>query len=51
MLHNIVVGLMEKERAMNGEPNPTMIEAYDMIQDWQMERVAEIRTMQQMARE
>ena len=51
MLHNLVVGLIEKERAMNGEPPAGMLEAYDLIHEWQIERVSDVRAMIQLARE
>lgn len=49
MLHTAVVNLIEEERRTQGEPPPGMMEAYDMIHEWQMERVAEVRTEIQMA--
>lgn len=49
MLHTAVVGLIEEERRVHGDPPPGMMEAYDMIHEWQMERVTEVRTEIQMA--
>ena len=51
VLHTAVTNLIEEERRENGEPPPGMMEAYDMIHEWQMERVAKVRTLIQMARE
>ena len=51
ILHNSVTALIEEERRANGEPPPGMLEAYDMIHEWQMAHVAEVKTMIQMARE
>ena len=49
MLHTAVVNLIEEERRVHGDPPPGMMEAYDMIHEWQMERVTEVRTEIQMA--
>ena len=49
MLHNAVTSLIEEERRTQGEPPPGMLEAYEMIHEWQMDRVAEVRTEIQMA--
>ena len=51
MLHNAVTSLIEEERRTQGEPPPGMLEAYEMIHEWQMDRVAEVKTQLQMARE
>lgn len=51
ILHNSVTAVIEEERRTNGEPPPGMQEAYDLIHEWQMERVAHVRNLIQMARE
>lgn len=51
MLHAAVTSLIEEERRTNGDPPPGMIEAYDMIHEWQMERVNEVKAVIQAARE
>lgn len=51
ILHNSVTAVIEEERRTNGEPPPGMQEAYDFIHEWQMSRVAEVRSTLQLARE
>lgn len=51
LLHTAVVQIIEEERRTNGDPPAGMIEAYDFIHDWQMERAAKVRAMIQSARE
>lgn len=51
MLHAAVVGIIEEERRMNGDPPAGMLEAYDMLHEWQMERVANVKALMQAARE
>ena len=51
MLHSAVVNLIEEDRRVHGDPPPGMLEAYEMIHEWQMDRVAEVKTQLQMARE
>ncbi len=51
LLHQSVTALIDEERRTNGEPPPGMVEAYDMIHEWQMEEAAEVRSLIQMARE
>ena len=51
LLHNAVTSVIEEERRANGEPPPGMMEAYDMIHEWQMAHAAEVRTMIQMVKD
>ena len=50
-LHAAVVGIIEEERRMNGDPPAGMLEAYEMLHEWQMERVANVRALIQSVRE
>ena len=51
LLHGAVTSLIEEERRTNGEPPAGMMEAYDLIHEWQMDHVARVKTIIQMARE
>ena len=51
ILHNAVTVQIEEERRNSGDPPPGMMEAYELIHNWQMERVAKVRSLIQMARE
>lgn len=51
LLHNSVVGIIEEERRTNGDPPAGMLEAYEMLHEWQMERVANVRALIQSVRE
>ena len=50
-LHGAVTNLIEEERRTNGDPPPGMLEAYDIIHEWQMAHAAEVRNLIQLARE
>ena len=50
-LHNLVVMLIEEDRRINGEPTPGMVDAYNLIHEWQMEDVDRVKAMIQTARE
>lgn len=51
LLHNAVVALIEEERRTHGETPAGMMEAYNMIHEWQMAHVTEVRTLIQMVKE
>lgn len=51
LLHTAVVSLIDEQRRTEGEPPPGMLEAYDLIHEWQMEHVAKVRTLIQAVRE
>lgn len=51
MLHNLVGTLIEEDRRTTGEPTPGMAEAYELIHDWQMDDVNEVKNLLQSARE
>lgn len=51
ILHTAVVNLIEEQRRREGEPPPGMLEAYDIIHEWQMDQVADVRAMIQSVRE
>ena len=50
-LHGAVTNLIEEERRTNGDPPPGMLEAYDIIHEWQVAHAAEVRSLIQLARE
>ena len=50
-LHNAVAQIIEEERRTNGDPPPGMLEAYNIIHEWQMAHAAEVRSLIQLARE
>ena len=50
-LHTAVTTLIEEERRTNGDPPPGMLEAYDIIHEWQIAHAAEVRSLIQLARE
>ena len=49
LLHNAVASLIEQERREHGDPPPGMLEAYNLIHEWQMAHAAEVRSMIQLA--
>lgn len=51
MLHNAVVQLIEEQRRTQGEPPPGMMEAYDMIHEWQMDHADEAQALIRRAKE
>ena len=51
LLHNAAVGVIEEERRRSGDPPAGMLEAYEMIHEWQMDRVANVRALIQSVRE
>lgn len=51
LLHTAVVSLIDEQRRTEGEPPPGMLEAYDLIHEWQMEHVSKVRTLIQSVRE
>ena len=50
-LHGAVTNIIEEERRTNGEPPPGMLEAYNIIHEWQVAHAAEVRSLIQLARE
>ena len=50
-LHGAVTNLIEEERRNNGEPPAGMLQAYDIIHEWQVAHAAEVRSLIQLARE
>ena len=51
MLHSSVVQLIEEQRRTQGEPPPGMMEAYDMIHEWQMDHADEAMALIRRAKE
>jgi len=51
LLHNGVVALIEEERRTEGEPPAGMLEAYDLIHEWQMDHADDVRALIQRAKE
>ena len=51
MLHNAVTQLIEEQRRTQGEPPPGMMEAYDLIHEWQMDHADEAQAMIRRAKE
>jgi len=51
MLHNAVVQLIEEQRRTQGEPPAGMMEAYDLIHEWQMEHAEEAQALIRRAKE
>lgn len=51
MLHNSVVQLIEEQRRTQGEPPPGMMEAYDLIHEWQMDHADEAQALIRRAKE
>ena len=51
MLHNSVVQLIEEQRRTQGEPPPGMMEAYDLIHEWQMDHADEAMALIRRAKE
>lgn len=51
LLHNAVTSVIEEERRTNGEPPPGMMEAYEMIHEWQMDHAEEAMALIRRAKE
>lgn len=51
MLHGSVVQLIEEQRRTPGEPPAGMMEAYDLIHEWQMEHAEEAQALIRRAKE
>ena len=51
MLHNAVVQLIEEQRRTQGDPPAGMMEAYDLIHEWQMEHAEEAQALIRRAKE
>ena len=51
MLHNAVVQLIEEQRRTQGEPPAGMMEAYDLIHEWQMDHAEEAQALIRRAKE
>jgi rubrerythrin len=51
MLHNAVVQLIEEQRRTQGEPPAGMMEAYDLIHEWQMDHADEAQALIRRAKE
>lgn len=51
MLHSSVVQLIEEQRRTQGEPPAGMMEAYDLIHEWQMEHAEEAQALIRKAKE
>ena len=51
ILHSAVTSMIEEERRMNGEPPPGMLEAYEIIHEWQVAHAAGVKSIIQLARE
>lgn len=51
LLHTAAVSVIDEYRRAEGEPPPGMLEAYDLIHEWQMGHVADVKSMIQSVRE
>ena len=51
MLHNEVAAIIQKYRATNGEPPADMLAVYEYLHNRQIEKSAEVKTLQAMYKE
>ena len=51
MLHNEVADIIKRYRETNGEPPPDMLAVYEYLHKQQIEKAAEVKTMQAMYKE